>query len=1299
MDRPPSAARRRTLDFPSRPEAGLAEWTHKIKALQRQVDEDEEEEHKRLEQEIQASRLARLRRSAGQSTAVDLANTEYGQALKSDEVNESNRMGLDRQQNQVDALRKLTGEIRSTTTATPPRAGAPATPVSLAAFIGGRATGPRLTKHAPQQDAHDPTQFEQRTHVTAPHPIFGRGGVAMPGLAGRGVSSASSTPLPQEKNKPTSVSTHTIGRDRTLSTPHYDANRGPISTSSTPVQDDREKLVSVANHVTGRDRRQSTPSVAKAYLQKVERETIVTQQTGISETARKRTISTPTGVVPTKSTTFTTPKASIDDYSKAPSLSSNLRPTTPGLDRQASMNLRMPPPVSVSPSPLIQSSLSSPPPPSPTPSSSSKTSVTMSSLSRPVQPSPRHSLGPQLATSPNPSFAFLRPPPAKDPTPSISRLQGRGFVKSMVQASGQFSAESPSTPPLPDKRDSGSKKQPSVLDRWQNSSPGSPSPSPPIISPKPVAMRKSRTVDPTVSTPEFTPPRLVKPDYTGRSLKSVASLPSMQQADARSSAGSDVGKDGRRTPGLGSSKTMISYIKPIKTGDRPPTASPPPRSRATSPSGDVDELGMRLTKDRAKKPRKQKTAPDSVKRSQTNTSSSANGDRVHVPHMEIVSLSELITTAEVPETLVRFPTSSVPCSGDKPALSAKPASPLKHGFDDDFTPLVLEKSSWLPNVLIPPAASADDSGAEGRSANRGLTPSPTSPALARDKASASPVRHVRIPSTGNRATVMDVAQAFQEQSGREPSPIDASPVRTSLPKPTDERDKATDEDYPRPDVKTLLANWEPKNDPVRPDSSPVDKRKSSYDKYSAFVMPPLEEERTPPSSPSGTLARSAIPVAVSDNVKPTFVSPITSSQDIGGGQPTAAVAKAEFIYIDHSNDSPPPVDISELLTSSHESVISSADVQTISVDVMCITGSTASSVSQYLHVFYDTEVLAIVYRAKSRTTGLVDTTVWGWRGRRSNMGEREERKLGELARRYGTALITVHQYCEPENLAAVLGGRIITRQGSRAHWSAENTAMHIVRSIGRTVFVDELDLSIKNLCSAFSYCLSLLDTLYIWHGVGSSESERAVAREYVATITVPSSTVIELKEGENDGDEMFWMILGDGDYARADYWKWRPSLSPESMITRIWCVTTQKTEDTIISVPSFITHSAIHAMVHIIDCVWEFFVLVGSDARGKRRDIRLALDAAVKMSEMVAPLRPFAPPVHILILPSQVPADLRLTCRGLDEVSLNHGIVPDHMNLIPVGEAYEHMGTTAWEKAAVRDPTMLPLGVHASDLK
>lgn len=49
-------------------DTGLTEWTNKIKAMQRQVDADDEAEQRRLEEEIMRARLARMRRSrTGQS--------------------------------------------------------------------------------------------------------------------------------------------------------------------------------------------------------------------------------------------------------------------------------------------------------------------------------------------------------------------------------------------------------------------------------------------------------------------------------------------------------------------------------------------------------------------------------------------------------------------------------------------------------------------------------------------------------------------------------------------------------------------------------------------------------------------------------------------------------------------------------------------------------------------------------------------------------------------------------------------------------------------------------------------------------------------------------------------------------------------------------------------------------------------------------------------------------------------------------------------------------------------------------
>ena len=162
----------------------------------------------------------------------------------------------------------------------------------------------------------------------------------------------------------------------------------------------------------------------------------------------------------------------------------------------------------------------------------------------------------------------------------------------------------------------------------------------------------------------------------------------------------------------------------------------------------------------------------------------------------------------------------------------------------------------------------------------------------------------------------------------------------------------------------------------------------------------------------------------------------------------------------------------------------SSDVTTISVDVMSVTGATATGVKDETSVFYDSEILAIVHRVKAASSGLVETTLWGWQGRRSQVGERERRKLKDMARHYGTNLYLVHQGCEPTELVHALRGRLATRQvrtgnvyddaiwlmilrylkGIRSYWSAENTTMHQVRLMDGKVFIDEHDLVSDDHC-------------------------------------------------------------------------------------------------------------------------------------------------------------------------------------------------------------------------------------------
>jgi len=106
-----------------------------------------------------------------------------------------------------------------------------------------------------------------------------------------------------------------------------------------------------------------------------------------------------------------------------------------------------------------------------------------------------------------------------------------------------------------------------------------------------------------------------------------------------------------------------------------------------------------------------------------------------------------------------------------------------------------------------------------------------------------------------------------------------------------------------------------------------------------------------------------------------------------------------------------------------------------------------------------------------------------------------------------------------------------------------------------------------------------------------------------------------------------------------------------------------------------------------------FFVVVGSQARAQRQNIRLALHVASELVKRVAVQKPYAPSIHVVVLPSQVPLDLKLHFRELDESLVNLKDVPDHMNLLSLNEAQDHLQRTSWEKFSLRDPLMLPLGI------
>jgi hypothetical protein len=84
------------------------------------------------------------------------------------------------------------------------------------------------------------------------------------------------------------------------------------------------------------------------------------------------------------------------------------------------------------------------------------------------------------------------------------------------------------------------------------------------------------------------------------------------------------------------------------------------------------------------------------------------------------------------------------------------------------------------------------------------------------------------------------------------------------------------------------------------------------------------------------------------------------------------------------------------------------DLRTVSVEVLSISGNTATAVSSDPHILYDAEMTAIIRRAKSKSSGLVLTKIWNWRGSKYEKGEEAERKVQELGKRFGTGIVRWH---------------------------------------------------------------------------------------------------------------------------------------------------------------------------------------------------------------------------------------------------------------------------------------------------
>lgn len=294
---------------------------------------------------------------------------------------------------------------------------------------------------------------------------------------------------------------------------------------------------------------------------------------------------------------------------------------------------------------------------------------------------------------------------------------------------------------------------------------------------------------------------------------------------------------------------------------------------------------IQLTKGRAKKPRKGAAGNEAVREARAATAQS-----------EPLTSSPDLASDFQEETIRASPRTRqpIPSHESAPATDVKVATevgPQRNSIQNTNSiqgenvrqmigswgaqaPIGVKQISKRPPPLREPQ---EDNRIElTRHALPGLAEFPPTPPLTvrqETKPPPSPSRHARIPSTGSRATVMDVAHALQEQQARETT---TSPGLADIPKvevtavgsPQADENEGVDEVSPI-NVKSVRSQWERT---VTPSAVQAERRRSSYEKYSSIMMPPLKEEKTPTPSPAGTLSKATMaPVLTNEKSKSAIV--------------------------------------------------------------------------------------------------------------------------------------------------------------------------------------------------------------------------------------------------------------------------------------------------------------------------------------------------------------------------------------------------------------------------------------------
>ncbi|BGP10107.1 hypothetical protein JCM10049v2_005990 [Rhodotorula toruloides] len=319
------------------------------------------------------------------------------------------------------------------------------------------------------------------------------------------------------------------------------------------------------------------------------------------------------------------------------------------------------------------------------------------------------------------------------------------------------------------------------------------------------------------------------------------------------------------------------------------------------------------------------------------------------------------------------------------------------------------------------------------------------------------------------------------------------------------------------------------------------------------------------------------------------------------------------------------------------------------------------------HILHQTEILGIVHRAEppnwSGDEADLRTSVWVWRGNEAVETRRTRERIERLKEKTGAEPLEVKYRHEPPALAEAFAGQLTICKGARDAFDHLAKRLFLVRSEDGVVYVEETDLSARSICSSFCSTFSTLGEVFAWLGEGSNELERQACCEFAESIA-DGRTVTILAEGEETA--LFWLEVGGTEYASAQYWRYRPHYTGRVSVVHL--------DST--SRPNFALSPSLELSpirVSLVDAApHEIWIVVPPSATERKDDIKLALDAAERLSKKwVQRGLPSRTPYHFLSFPSLIPRDLPFLSRQLDFAPLNDGSLPSKVNVYTADEAKE----------------------------